>query len=136
MSEKALNAIIIDDNPAFREFLRGLLSQFDFIRVSAETDSAEKALAAVEEEPPQLMIADIRLPGMGGLELAGVLKERFPGTKVILITLYDNDRYRRETDRLGYTYIPKSLLLERLPLLLKKLGDEREGVLSIKADKS
>ena len=127
MAEKILNTIILDDNPAFREFLRGLLSRFDFIRVSAETESAEKALEAVEKDTPQLMIVDIRLPGMGGLELAEVLKDRFPGIKVILITLHDNDRYRLEAGRLGYSYIPKSSLIEELPLLLKKLGGVGEN---------
>jgi len=121
MSEKVLNTIILDDNPVFRESIRGLLSSIDYIRVISETGSAKAALATIEKDAPQLIIADIRLPGMSGLELAGVLKERYPGIDVILITLYDNDRYRQEAERLGFAYIPKSSLLEDLPLLLEKL---------------
>jgi len=78
----------------------------------------------VEKEPPDLMIADIRLPGMGGMELARVLKNRFPGTKVILITLHDDDRYRVEAHRLGFSYIPKSSLIEDMPRMLEKLVEE------------
>ena len=124
MAKKMLNTIILDDNAAFREFLRGLLAKFDFISVIAEADSAEKALMEVEKEPPDLMIADIRLPGMGGIEMAEVLKERFPGTRVILITLHDDDRYRVEAHLLGFSYIPKSSLIEDLPLMLEKLMEE------------
>jgi len=128
MAKKMLNTIILDDNAAFREFLRGLLAKFDFISIIAEADSAEKALMEVEKEPPDLMIADIRLPGMGGMELARVLKNRFPGTKVILITLHDDDRYRVEARRLGFSYIPKSSLIEDLPQLLEKLADKKDKV--------
>jgi|GEM_PF-1007459 len=127
MSEKVLNTIILDDNPVFRESIRGLLSRIDHIRVILETGSAETAMEMIEKETPHLMIADIRLPGMSGIELAGVLKERYPGMDIILITLYDNDRYRKEAGRLGFSYIPKSSLLEDLPLLLNTLLDQKQN---------
>jgi len=127
MSKKVLNTIILDDNPVFRESIRGLLSRIDHIRVISETDSAEAALAIIEKETPQLIIADIHLPGMSGLDLAGEVKDRYPGMDMILITLYDNDRYRQEAGRLGFSYIPKSSLLEDLPVLLKKLLDKNEN---------
>ena len=127
MGENILKTIILDDNCAFLEFLRGLLSKFDFISVIAEADSAEKALVEVEKETPDLMIADIRLPGMDGMELAGVLKNRFPGTRGILITLHDDDRYRAQAQRLGFSYIPKSSLIDDLPRLLEKLAENKEN---------
>ncbi len=123
MAKNIIKTIILDDNCAFREFLRGLLSKFAFISVIAEADSAEKALAEVEKEKPDLMIADIRLPGMSGMELAGVVKDRFPGIKMILITLHDDARYRLEAGRLDFSYIPKSSLLEDLPPLLHELAE-------------
>jgi YesN/AraC family two-component response regulator len=126
MSKKVLNTIILDDNPDFREFLRGLLSRFSFIKLIASADSAREVLGVLEKEKPDLIITDIRMPGMGGMELAGVVKDRFPGIEVILMTLYDEDRYRVEAGRLGFPYIPKSSLLEELPLLLKKLVEKME----------
>ncbi len=124
-----LRTIILDDNQSFREFLRDLLTRFEFIEAVGEADSAEKAMEMVEKDPPHLLITDIRLTGMGGFEFAGVLKKRFPQAKAILITFYDGDAYRREAERLGFPYVPKSSLLEELPPLLAELRDE---VLDIK----
>lgn len=127
MPEKIINTIILDDNGAFREFLRGLLSEYDFINVIAETDSAEKTLEIMEKESPQLIIADIRLPGMGGIEFAGLLKDRGLEIRVILMTLYDNDHYRSAAAGLGFSYIPKKSLLEELPPLIEELGNADEN---------
>ena len=90
-----LRTIVLDDHRPFRKSLRKLLSGFDFIKVEAEADSAEEALKAVEENPPQLAIVDIRLPGMDGFEFTRILKGLFPQTRVIFITLHNNQNYRR-----------------------------------------
>lgn len=124
-----LRTIILDDSPSSRGFLRDLLTHFEFIELIGEADSAEKAMEMVEKAPPpHQLITDIRLPGMGGVEFAGVLKERFPPTKAVLITLYDGAAYRREAERPGFPYIPKSSLLEELPPLLAGV---RDGVLEL-----
>ncbi|MGD2067681.1 MAG: sigma-54 dependent transcriptional regulator [Gemmatimonadota bacterium] len=52
--------------------------------------TAERALAAVADDSPDLVISDIRMPGMDGLELLGVLRERLPGVDVVLMTAYDD----------------------------------------------
>ena len=122
MPENVLDTIILDDNPSFREFLREFLDGFEGVKVIAETDSAKKALELVNDCRPGLIFVDIRLQGMNGLEFAEVLKQRFPGIRAVIITLYDNKLYRREASRLGFPYIPKSSILDDVPRFLKELG--------------
>ncbi len=116
-----LRTIVLDDHPPFRKSLRKLLSSFDFIKVEAEADSAEEALKAVEKNPPQLAIVDIRLPGMDGFEFTRILKGQFPQTRVIFVTLHNNQTYRSEAERMGLPYVLKESLLEELPRVLERL---------------
>ena len=116
-----LRTIILDDNKAFRIYLHKMLGRFDFVEIVKEIGTEGAALAAVENLHPHLLVSDIRLGGIGGFVLACMVRERFPETKVILITLYDNPTYRRKAKSLGLTYIPKKKILELLPLQLEKL---------------
>jgi DNA-binding NarL/FixJ family response regulator len=120
-----LSTLVLDDHRPFRKTLRRLLSRFEYIQISAEADSAEEALESVEHDPPELAIIDIRLPGMDGFEFSRILKSKSPQTRIIFVTLHDNEAYQREAERLGIPYVTKHTLLERLPPVLEKLG--REG---------
>jgi DNA-binding NarL/FixJ family response regulator len=123
---KTLRTIIVDDNRTFRDFLKKMLLQFDYVQVVSEAGSEKEGLREVEEHLPNLIILDIQLLEMGGFELARILTSRFPGTGVIFITLFDNINYRREAKSLGFPFVPKSSILEKLPPILDGLN-EREA---------
>ena len=83
--------LVVDDDPAYSEYLRRVLSSGGF-DVGHQPD-AESALAWAQEEPWDLLIADIQLPRMSGLELLGRLRELVPGLPVAILTGYASVDY-------------------------------------------
>jgi len=76
--------LVVDDDPAYREYVRRVLSSGGY-EVGHEPD-ADSALARVTAEHWDLLITDIRLPGVNGLELLDRVRERFPGLPVAVLT--------------------------------------------------
>ena len=107
---------IVDDDPV----IRGIIS------LSLETDyqvqtysSAEKALAAMEKTPPDLVLLDIVLPGMNGVEALGKLKRLYPNIPVIMITASEDVETVVSVMRKGaYDYAVKPLQIENLKVAI------------------
>lgn len=85
--------LLADDHQVLREALRFLLeSQPDF-HVVAETGDGLEAAALVEKHRPDVLIVDMRMPGLSGLEVARRTKRLSPATKVIILSMYDAEAY-------------------------------------------
>lgn len=80
--------LIVDDDPRIRTSLSEAL-QDEALRVES-VDSGEAALTAIARTAPDIVLSDVRMPGMTGLELLALLKERAPGVAVILMTAFDD----------------------------------------------
>lgn len=96
------SVMIVDDEKYVR---MGIKEQTDWdligCEVVAEAANGEEALKKAEETRPDLVISDIRMPKMDGIELAEKLLERFPSTKVIFLTAYNEFEYARQAVRIG-----------------------------------
>ncbi len=117
--------LIVEDNPAVRRALRAWLASALPEYELAEAESGEEALERVAERAPSLVLMDINLPGMNGIEATRRLRETAPATPVVIVTLHDTEPYRREAaaagaaafiakDRMGFDLLP--LLRRLLPL--------------------
>jgi DNA-binding NarL/FixJ family response regulator len=93
--------MIVDDHQMFLEGIRTRLEKEPDITVVADIGTAEEALALVEEVGPTLVILDIRLPNMSGIEAARLLRKRFPCLSILMLTGYDFDQYVRAAARAG-----------------------------------
>lgn len=82
--------IIVDDSEMAREGIRLILENDPAFEVVAEGSSGEEALTLSERWMPDLVLMDIRMPGMGGLEATKKLKEIFPYIKVVMLTVSDD----------------------------------------------
>jgi len=82
-------SIIEDDVPA-REILAGWIRRADGFRCVSEFDDAESALAQLPQEQPSVVLVDINLPGMNGIECVRRLKPRLPGTQFVMVTVYED----------------------------------------------
>ena len=98
---KPLKVLIVDDHRMFREGIRTRLEQEPDIQVVAEAGSAQEAVALMEETAPSIMILDIRLPNMSGIELARLVRSQWPDLKILVLSGYDFDQYVKAAARVG-----------------------------------
>ena len=82
-------AIVEDDVPA-REILASWIRSADGFRVVGEYDDAETAIARLPHEKPSVVLFDINLPGMNGIECVRKLKPRLPETQFVMVTVYED----------------------------------------------
>ncbi len=82
----AKQILIVDDNPNMSSLLADMLEVFDYDSIKAE--DGEKALSELDKAPFSLVITDMRMPNMTGLELLDKIKEKYPKLPVVLISGY------------------------------------------------
>lgn len=88
-----INVLLADDHPLARAGIRKFLEKEPDIQVVGEASSGEEALQLVEEFHPDVLLLDMEMPGMKGLEVAKTLKERNSPTVVLALSTYDNKQF-------------------------------------------
>jgi DNA-binding NarL/FixJ family response regulator len=83
-----VKTLIVDDQEPFLDALRRLIAAVPGFVLAGEASSGEDALAMVDEVAPQLVLMDVRMPGMGGVRAARSLSERHPEIMVVLISVH------------------------------------------------
>lgn len=102
----APRVVVVDDNEMFRSGLVDLLHDYD-IPVLGEGQNGREAIALVEELQPDILILDLKMPDMDGLQAAKVIKERFPHVHVVMLTAYDDPAFRRDVGEAAEAYLIK-----------------------------
>ncbi len=101
----ATNIIIIDDHQLFREGIKRILEFEKSLQVVAEGDDGSEVLTLVEEYRPDIVIMDINMPQMNGVEATRKLIEKYPKTKIIILSIHDDENYvthALKTGAMGY----------------------------------
>lgn len=125
--KKRVKILVVDDEAIVRESLRDWLSDAGYQVLTAE--NGPKALAIIETERMGIVIADLVMPGMDGIELMKRAKENQPNIEVIIITAYGSIPTAIAAMKEGaYDYIEKPFCPERAELLVKKLAEHQELV--------
>lgn len=117
--------LIVEDHDAVRRSLRDWLEvEFPGCRV-IEAASGEEAIALTEAESPRLVVMDITLPGMNGIEATRRIKTTWPSTQIVILTIHESDAYRADATMAGASaYVPKaSMQTELIPTLGALLAD-------------
>ena len=90
---KKIKVLIVDDHTLVRDGIRALLELVADVEVVGEAVDGRKALEKVEQLMPDVVLMDLAMPIMGGLEATRRIRKRFPGTKVLALTQYDDSDY-------------------------------------------
>lgn len=92
---------LVDDHSLVREGIRALLAVMEPLEVVGEAESGAQALEMVGRTLPDLLLVDIGLKDMNGLELTRALRQQYPSIKILILSMYDNQEYVSESVRSG-----------------------------------
>ncbi len=86
-----IRVLVCDDHDLFRKGLRMVLEAEEDIVVVAEAADGEQAVARVEELAPDVVLMDVRMPRMGGIDATRIIRQLFPTTRIIVLTVSDEE---------------------------------------------
>lgn len=119
--------LVVDDDETIRDTLYELLSE-DHVCQTAET--AEKAFARLEADPYDVVLTDISMPGLSGLELLGHVRQKFPDTPVIIISGISDQEHAQGLIRLGaFDFLLKPFTLDGVEKSVRRAVDYRRRLL-------
>lgn len=95
MDADVIRVLVVDDHALHRDGIRQILGQHPDIQLIGEAESAELALVLINQLHPTVVLMDIRLPGMNGIEATRRIHRDHPRTRVLVVTAYDDDEYVR-----------------------------------------
>ncbi|MDY6987236.1 MAG: response regulator transcription factor [Thermodesulfobacteriota bacterium] len=125
-----LKVLLVEDSTLFRKtFKDALHRRFPSVLIEEAAD-AEEALEKVTRFLPDVLFADVRLPGESGLELTRMIKKRYPETTVVILTHHDLPEYREAAHNVGADgFISKGSLdlLEVAAFLVSTFSDRQRG---------
>lgn len=122
---KALTVLLVDDHELVRMGLRTLLDGIEGVEVMAEAGSAAEAIDQTERYHPDVVIMDIRMPGMDGIEACRVITSRWPDVQVIMLTSYADDQLIGDAIQAGAIgYVLKQVSSDEL---VRALDAVRQG---------
>jgi DNA-binding NarL/FixJ family response regulator len=88
-----INLLLVDDHAVLRDGLKTIIESEDDINVIGEAVSGSDALNKVRELAPDIILMDINLPGMNGVEVTRILKQQYPHIKVLILTMHSHEEY-------------------------------------------
>jgi DNA-binding NarL/FixJ family response regulator len=109
--------LVVDDNSQLRAYIRGIASQQPDLHVVGEAEDGAEAVRLTHELWPDIVLLDLVMPGLNGLEALRRIKAERPDTKVIIVTVHTEDAYRRAAEDGGADafLVKKTLMTALLP---------------------
>ncbi|MDI6873852.1 response regulator [Candidatus Solincola sp.] len=122
MVRRTLKVLVVDDHRLVREGLISLLRLNPDINVVGEASGGDEAVAKARNLKPDVVLMDISMPGMNGITATRLIKKDLPETKVIMLTMLDQEGYVYEAVKAGATgYLLKNTGLEELVKAIKEV---------------
>ncbi len=90
-TDKIIRVLVVDDHPSMRMGLIALINGQSEMEVIAEASDGEEAIEVYEDVLPDIVLMDLRMPGMGGVEATLAIRKKFPEANVIILSTYDWD---------------------------------------------
>jgi len=123
MTTQPISVLLVDDNPTFLRILTRFLRQHhqEGITVAGTATSGMEALSRASDLQPEIVLLDMVMPGLSGLDLIPRLRKILPDVKIIVLTLFDTNGYRHAALEAGVdAFVPKEALnTDLVPAILR-----------------
>ncbi|MGC1392806.1 MAG: response regulator transcription factor [Coleofasciculaceae cyanobacterium] len=117
-----IRIVLIDDQHLIRQGLKALLELEPDLEVVGEGENGQMALTLIASLQPDVVLMDIRMPLMDGVAATRAISQQFPGTKVLVLTTFDDDQYVAEALRCGAMgYLLKDTPSEELAVAIRSV---------------
>ena len=124
----SLKILLVDDE---EEYVRTMAERLEMRDLGSDVAlTGEDALSRLEEDLPDVMVLDLKMPGMGGLEVLEAVKSRYPSVQVIILTGHGSEKEEAIALRMGaFAYLQKPVDIQDLMAEVRKAGEElsKEG---------
>jgi DNA-binding response OmpR family regulator len=119
--------LLVDDE---EEFVRTLGERLEMRGIEPDTAfTGEAALKRISEEQPDIMVLDIKMPGIDGMEVLRRVRKAYPRIQVIMLTAHGTDKDKEEAERLGaFAYLRKPVDLEQLTNTMRAASKRLEAL--------
>jgi len=126
-----INVLLVDDHELIRTGIRRLLDDVKGISVTAEAESGEEALKIVRNRLPDVVLMDVTMPGIGGLETTRKLKQFSPDLPVIILTVHTDDPFPSSLLKAGATgYLHKGCKVDEIVEAIHEVHSGRRYICS------
>ena len=106
---RKIRFLVVDDHSVVRDGVRSVLRSSPDYRVVAEAEDGEQAVELARVHKPDVVIMDISMPKLNGIEATGIMKKENPGIKIVILTVHEDEEYVYQILRAGANgYVLKS----------------------------
>lgn len=124
-----IKVLIVDDHALLREGLIKILSLEDDLKIIGEAGKGEEAIELTRTLKPNVILMDINMPGVNGIEATKVIKKEFPSIGIIALTIHDDEEYIFELVRAGVSgYVLKDIQPERLVSAIRDVAQGKSVI--------
>ena len=120
-----MRVLVVDDHPAFRRALTTALGMIDEIEVAGEADGGEAACGRAEELDPDVVLMDLSMPDLSGIDAMKRIHQRRPDLPVVILTAHADSGVERESLEAGAAgFVAKGTMLDDIVIVLHEAVDE------------
>jgi DNA-binding NarL/FixJ family response regulator len=124
---KNIKLVIVDDSAVVRERLANLLTDLDAIQLIGQMQDGQEAIDGIKKLRPDIVILDIRLPGVGGIEVLQEIKKQHPAPMVIILTNYPYEQYWKKCMDAGAdAFFDKSTEFNKIVDVIKQVRQQAQ----------
>ncbi|AEV97239.1 hypothetical protein A4D02_17260 [Niastella koreensis] len=110
MNDLNISLAIADDHRAVRQAFRNAFSRFGFLSVAFEAENGKDLIAELSRQQPDVVLLDIKMPEVNGIEALKIIHEKFPTVKILILTAYFDEVYVAECLQYGINgYLTKNM---------------------------
>jgi DNA-binding NarL/FixJ family response regulator len=119
----SIRVLLADDHELVRNGIRALLEKLSDVEVTGEASNGEEAIRLVEKSEPHIVLTDIAMPGLNGVEVTRHLAKAFPNVRVVILSMYADEEHLYMALRAGAAgYLVKGAAREELELAIRAVA--------------